>query len=89
MNISVDVKPVRNKKANDLVAFASLTFEDYGIIISSIRVFNSDDKFLVVFPERKKEGKRFNVVFPLNPEKRMFMINTIIEKYKEEVESFE
>ena len=81
----VEIRPMRNE--GNLKAFCSVIFDDV-FIIHSVKVIQGKESLFVAMPSREgKNGEFRDTAHPIDNEFRRQMEETVLERYREVVES--
>lgn len=87
-----DVKINLMPDKDPLKAFASITFDDC-FVVHDLRIIKTTTKTFVAMPSKKiKDGNRMedihkDIAHPINPEMRILIEKTVLEKYEEVVKN--
>ena len=74
---------------NPMKAIVSVTFDNQ-LAVHDVKVINARDKYFIVMPSRKNPDSTFrDIVHPINAEFRSVLEKTIIEAYKNELDSLD
>lgn len=82
-----DIRIKRVSADSKMKAVASVTFDD-AFVVHDIKLIEGQDKLFTAMPSRRtSEGEYKDIAHPINSEMRNILEQSIIGKYKEELEN--